>query len=140
MHSTLYSYIPFCLIAITNTVFIIHLRVKKNIVSALMSSLQKQKFKSLNKTVIVLTSLFIVMTMPGTLASIYYDQLVQSEVGMVLLNLGDLVDNMYHSLNFLILAKTNTRIYKKVRSLLFKNKLNIIQSSSQSKINTMIKH
>lgn len=80
------------------------------------------------------------MTMPGTLASIYYDQLVQSEVGMVLLNLGDLVDNMYHSLNFLILAKTNTRIYKKVRSLLFKNKLNIIQSSSQSRINTMIKH
>ena len=57
------------------------------------------------------------MTLPGTLASIYYDTLVQSTSGMILLNLGDSIDNTYHSLSFFILIMTNKKIYKNTRNL-----------------------
>lgn len=89
------------------------------------------KQKSMNITVISLTSLFIIMTLFGTLASIYYDTLLESQTGLIILYVFDAIATSYHALNFILLFITN-RKFKEEAIGLFKNKRLILNNSSSN--------
>ena len=63
----------------------------------------------MNKTVIFITILFIAMTLPCSIASIYFDQLIISSVGSVVLIALDALTFSYHGLNFFVLLYTNQK-------------------------------
>ncbi len=88
----------------------------------------------MNRTVISMTLMYIIMTIPGTLVSIYYGKLVQNDWGTFILYLGDSVDNTYHGLNFIILLITNKKFLNEAKNIISKNKIvKDIVSSFQSK-------
>lgn len=103
-HSFLYSYIPFVLLAINNMLLIYSIQTHKK-----KSGAQRQKKKSMNNTIIFITILFIVMTLPSSIASIYFDQLIISSVGSVILIALDALTFSYHGLNFFVLLYTNQK-------------------------------
>ncbi len=125
---------PFTLLAIFNTLLIILLQIKRrrsqgNISSSTnQTSSKTNKQRSLNITVITLTTLFIVMTMFGTLASIYYDTLLESETGLIILYVFDAIATSYHALNFIFLLITNKRFREEALGIL--GKRSILNSSS----------
>jgi hypothetical protein len=89
------------------------------------------KQKSLNITVISLTTLFIGMTIFGTLASIYYDTLLESETGLIILYVFDAIATSYHALNFILLLITNRKFREEALALIKKNRT-ILNNSSTS--------
>jgi len=65
-----------------------------------------------NKTIIIVTITFILMTLPGAICSFYYSELLSIAYGSLIIFFFDCVTFSYHSLNFLFLFFTNN-IYKK---------------------------
>jgi hypothetical protein len=116
VHSSLYSYIPFALIVIANFLLIYRLKIRSTTTSSSASSRDRQK--QMNTSVIALTLLYIVMTLPGTLVSIYYDFLLHSEWGTIVLYIGDSIDITYHALNFIVLFFTNKKFLEEIRNLI----------------------
>ena len=105
-HSFLYSYIPFVLLAINNLLLIHSIRSHHTIT---LTNSSKTKQRSLNKTVLLITALFIVLTLPSSIASIYYDQLIVSSAGFVILIALDSLTFSYHSFNIFVLLYTNKK-------------------------------
>ena len=117
----MYSYIPFSLLALLNLLLIIHINKKKSNLEQNKTQVSKQK--TMNRTVISMTLMYIIMTIPGTLVSIYYGFLIQTDWGTFLLFLGDSIDNSYHGLNFIILLITNKKFLNEAKNILTKKKV-----------------
>ena len=84
-----------------------------------------------------MTLMYIIMTIPGTLVSIYYGFLIQTDWGTFLLFLGDSIDNSYHGLNFIILLITNKKFLNEAKNILTKKKV-IREFVSSLQSNVMI--
>ena len=130
----MYSYAPFALLGLFNILLIFHLEKKKFIHhhhhhqnnnqpttnnNKNVTSSRDKKQQSMNRTVITMTLVFIIMTLPGTIATIYYDTLSMSNWGNILINLADTFDNMYHVLNIILLVLSNKKFYEEIKSHLF---------------------
>jgi hypothetical protein len=94
----------------------------------------------MHRTVIALTTLFILMTIPSTLGSIYYSQLIQTDMGTFLLFLADCIDNSYHALNIVILVVTNRKFRQEAKIVLYGTRPDTQISSTTNNNNTNNQH
>lgn len=126
VHLVTYSLAPFAFLITINSLMLFHvyrsskrLKSQTPIISlarksSVISSSPKQ---SLNKTIIISTIMFIVMTLPTAISSIYFTEWVQTDEGNLLINLFDDLSFTYHGFNFFILTSFN----RKFREMLFIN-------------------
>jgi hypothetical protein len=121
IHLILYSVVPFGLILVLNSLLILKMRSRSLIYiksfSLSNSSSRKSKRNSMNKTVIILTFLFILMTLPSACASYFFDQLFVSEHGRFIVALCDAISFSYHGLNFVVYFLTNRRFRRKLMNV-----------------------
>jgi hypothetical protein len=111
-HAFFYSYIPFFIIITANMLLVLTL-LKKNKITT-NSDNQKSKQRSLNVTTISIAVLFVVFILPTSVISSYYNELIKTFDGMVILYISDSCLFTYHGLNFIVLIATNKQIYRKL--------------------------
>ena len=130
----MYSYVPFSLLALANFLLIFSLRNRGKIghqsssaaaatttgTAANNVSSKNSKEKSMNRTVIIITLLFIALTCPGAIGSIYYNSLVRTKVGQLILFFLDSLTFSYHGLNFIILLLTNKKFEAEFKAIFYK--------------------
>ena len=102
---------------ISNTGLIYYLRsIQKN---SSLNDQQKKRQASVTITIIAMTLIFILLTMPATLVAAYYNELVTSYKGQVLLVAGDSCGFSYHALSIIILSVTNKRFFRKLKGIFY---------------------
>ena len=127
----MYSYVPFSLLALANFLLIFSLRNRGKIGasshqastannSSSANNSKSSKEKSMNRTVIIITLLFIALTCPGAIGSIYYNSLVRTKVGQLILFFLDSLTFSYHGLNFIILLLTNKKFEAEFKAIFYK--------------------
>ena len=84
-------------------------------------------------TVILLSLLFIVLTSPGAFISQYYDVLIISYTGKIILFSGDCISFSFHALSIIILSLTNKRFLNKLKTLF------IINQKRSNKVTSLIR-
>ena len=116
VHSYMYSFIPFVVLALANILLIVDLNQKaQETTHATNSALDSRTKKNINISVIVITVLFIVFTCPSAIASQYYNVLVVSYKGNVILFASDCFAFSFHALNIIILWLTNKQFVRKFK-------------------------
>ena len=88
----------------------------------------------MNITVITLTIMFIVLTLPGTIVTILSDGLLLIPGGLTLISIADTLDFLFHACNFIILLITNKRFSDETRQVLIK--IGIMKPKSNVKSST----
>ncbi len=73
---------------------------------------------SLNRAVILLTFMFIIMTLPSACASFFFDVWFQSVIGKFVISLCDTISFSYHALNVIVFSITNRKYKVKLKHLL----------------------
>ena len=116
VHSILYSYLPFILLAIANILLIACLH-KNNKSSVSRSETQERKHRSITITIISVTLLFIVLTGTGAVVNFFIADLIQTYTGNVVIVLGDTLCFSFHSLNIISLLITNKRFRDEFRCI-----------------------
>ena len=87
--------------------------------------------------ILLITSLFIVMSLPGAiLTGFFYDQVILMENGQVLVNLINGVQFSYPAFNFLILLFSNKLFAQEVRFVFVKFIVTPVNSST-AKVNVI---
>lgn len=114
----MYSYFPFILLAISNFLLIVRLNLMKNSFINQDHGFGLRK-KNMNLTVILMTSLFIVVTIPSTMSTLFYPLLIQSDYGLGILYLFDSIANTYHCLNIVILLASNKKFFEETLKVFF---------------------
>ena len=86
-------------------------------------------------TVILLSLLFIILTSPGAIISQYYDVLIISYTGRIILFSGDCISFSFHAFSIIILSLTNKRFSKKLKTLFIidQRRSNKVSSSTRTK-------
>ena len=130
IHSVLYSFLPFTMLAIANLLLIVFLfKLSRSLlvartsitISAVQSNVRSsraQKQKSLNMTVISLTLIFILMTSASAVCSIFFESWIKSYTGTIVITLSDSICFSYHGLNFVLLLFTNKKFAMHVIKLI----------------------
>ena len=72
----------------------------------------------MNKTVILITFLFIIMTGPGAVVSLLYDKLLGFENGRIIISFGAAFEMSYHAYSLLILYSTNKKFSNHLKRFL----------------------
>ena len=119
IHLLLYSAIPFCILAFANMMLIIFL-LKNNsqTFTENTNTLVCARRSKTNKTIMIVTITFIILTLPGALCSYYFSDLINLQYGRVILTFFDCVTFSYHGLNSLILFMTNNIYRREIKKLL----------------------
>jgi hypothetical protein len=112
----MYSFIPFILIFALNLILVRFVYRKKVVNSTGGES--RAKFKSMTRTVMSITIIFIVMTSPISVASIFYNELVLTYLGLICLDLLNSLCFTYHALNIFILLFTNKKFVTELKQFL----------------------
>ena len=103
------------LLAIINFLLINNLRQKQRAnMENTNTSVDNKKQLQINLSVIIMTLLFIVFTCPSAIASQYYNVLVTSFNGNIILFSMDCFAFSYHALNIIILCFTNKQFTRKL--------------------------
>ncbi len=119
VHSILYSFLPFSLLAIANLLLIIFLfKVRRSLTSLKLNAVRAKKQKSLNLTVISLTLIFILMTSPSAICSIFFEIWMKTFMGRIVISLSDSICFSYHGLNFILLLLSNKKFALHVLKLI----------------------
>ena len=117
----MYSFIRFTLLAIINVLLIIDLNEQKRSTNVQNSVIKKNQL-SINLSVILLTLLFIACTSPSAVCSQFYDILVRTYTGNIILFASDCLAFSYHALNIIILCFSNKQFLRKLKEAFgFKN-------------------
>lgn len=72
----------------------------------------KRKDLLMNKTIVFLTFLFVLMTLPTACASFFFNDLYSSESGLIMIMLCNCVSFSYHGLHFFINLISN-RVFRR---------------------------
>ena len=134
VHSFLYSFIPFSLIAILNILLLMHLNGLRNARkegALLADSPLSRKQMTINVTIMIITILFIVFTSPGAVISQFYSTLIMTETGTALIFLGDCITFSYHAFTIIILCLSNKEFLRKLKN----NKVETNQGRVSTTIN-----
>ena len=114
VHSYLYSFIPFGLIFILNALLLFYIYKSTKTIQNFRSSILKKQI-SISVTILTITFLFIIATAPGAVISQFYNVLVRSEHGLIVLFSGDNITFSYHAFTLIILSLTNKEFLRKFR-------------------------
>ena len=110
----MYSFIPFILLVIINIFLIIDLNKKKRLANVENSVIKKNQL-SINLSIILMTILFVVFTSPSALSSQFYNILVTTYTGNVILFASDCLAFSYHALCIIILCLSNKQFLRKLK-------------------------
>jgi hypothetical protein len=118
----MYSFIPFILLVIINIFLIVDLNKKKRMASV-QNSVIKENQLSITFSIILLTILFIVFTSPSAVSSQFYNILLTTYTGNIILFACDCFAFSYHALNIIILCLSNKQFLRKLTEAFgFKNR------------------
>ena len=129
-HTYLYSYVPFCLLAITNALLLIHLRQTTTYITNVNSTVKREQM-SINLTVILITLMFIVFTLPNAIVSHFRLLLWSMGSDGTALMFG--LDNLtlsYHAFNIVILLATNKLFLRQFKVLFSDKKIKMNSTST----------
>ena len=118
VHSFVYSYIPYVISAMSNITLIFHLKTSRKS-SVAQNDTQKKRQNSVTITIIAMTVLFVVFTLPASLTAAYFVQLIGSDEGRILLVAGDTIGFSYHAFSVIILSATNKRFLRHLKRIFF---------------------
>ena len=105
---------PFGLLFIINVLLIVDLHQKTTAMSG--SIFHKKNYQlSINLSVVVMTLLFILFTSPGAVCSQFYNSLVRTYTGNIVLFASDCFAFSYHGLNIVILYTFNKQFRRKFK-------------------------
>ena len=126
----MYSYIPYLALVASNAGLIIFLSLhqKKHTASSSSQATGTRK-SSVNITVISITLLFVVLTFPSSVISIYFDKLFTVEWGFVVIFSGEFLQYTYYALSFPVLMISNKRFREKFCAIL--TKIGILRSGQR---------
>lgn len=79
--------------------------------------------KSLTKTIIKTCLLFVLMTLPNAVVSLMYTYLANSELGFLIIRIGDLLSFTFHGFNLFINLYLNKRFRQKCKCLVSRTKV-----------------
>ena len=108
---------PCIILSIFNILFMIYI-FKRLKYSSRIASTRRKKL-STNKTIIVLTILFVVFTTPSAIISRYYNDLVNTKVGNIILLSGDCFSFTFHALSIFVLYLSNKRFSDRLKPIIF---------------------
>nr|QVK45792.1 G protein-coupled receptor [Proales similis] len=133
VHLGLYSLIPFGCIAVTNTAMLIYLKFRRskmnqnqvnpsnvhqttvNSSTKTGSSRSQSRNQAMTASIVLLTVLFIVMTLPSAYVSFAYGFLVSLDYGRTVILICDCITFSYHGLNFYIYFLLNRRFRQELK-------------------------
>ena len=111
-HSCLYSYIPFVILLASNAMLIYSIANRR--VKGIENENSRKRQRSMNRTVLLATLLFILMTLPSTIAANMLNLLAKIPRGLQIVVILNAFSLTYHAHGFVILWITN----RKFRQLL----------------------
>jgi hypothetical protein len=129
-HLMLYSIIPFILLGLSN-LFLLQksyksFRYKKR--KSLHESLHrnnttrksiKVRSASFGKTIIFLTLLFFIMTLPTAVVSFFFNRLITTNEGKFFITLSNCISFSYHGLNYFIYNMSNKKFRSESKNTFF---------------------
>ena len=109
----MYSFVPFGLLFLVNILLTVDLRQNTRYLTTKAS--KKRSQLSMNMSVVIMTLFFIVFTCPGAVCSQFYNVLVTTHTGNIILFVSDCFAFSYHALNTIILCATNKDFMRKFK-------------------------
>jgi hypothetical protein len=109
----MYSFIPFTVLAVINVSLIWQLQQLKNSIKGGNSRVKKNQIK-ITFSVILMTILFILFTSASAVCSQYFEELIVSYTGTIILFASDDLTFSYHGLNIIILCE-NKLFFRKLK-------------------------
>ena len=109
VHSFMYSYLPFLLLAISNFLLIFTLHRQRTSSKVNASTAQSKRQRSMTITIVVITLLFILFTGTGAVVNFFLGDLLQSYSGLVIITLGDTLCFTFHAMNIFSLLVANKK-------------------------------
>ena len=128
----MYSFVPFVLLFVINIMLIRVLRRKTRHLP-LSISIAKKNQLSINVSVIVMTLLFIVFTCPSAIVSHFYNTLIASYNGKVIMFTCGNIALSYHALNIVIMCVMNKFFFRKLKEAF---KCSTLKQNESSNIKT----
>lgn len=124
-HLANYSLLPFIIMLSLNLLLWIELNKSKARLKDLNYSSDRSA-KSLTKSIIKTCLLFVLMTLPNALVSLMYTWLAQSDLGFLIIRIGDLFSFTFHGFNLFINLYVNKKFRLKCRRLISRTKTSIV--------------
>jgi hypothetical protein len=128
VHSYLYSIIPFLALLTINILLIYHSKASRSrlnvvAVATTVSSQTVQKkneIKSMGMTIILLTFVFLLATLPRSiLVAFFLDLMAQDRLIFYITRLFDSISTAYHSFSFFVLLVTNKQIMSECKQIFY---------------------
>ena len=119
VHGYLYSVTPFILLAIFNLLLLQKLLLahRKNLASRKTPNAIAKK-RSMSKTVLFVTSWFILITLPHSITGGYYwENLYGTDYGRLILYVTQSLQFTHHSANFVMLYVVNKKFKKEIKQI-----------------------
>lgn len=124
IHGYSYSMIPFVILVVVNSLLIYHSIRNPPSLAFSQSKTRKAKNKTMTYTITTLTIMFIVTTLPYSIATGYwYDSLNSNKNGRIIIGTLSLLSFSYHSFNFVIFFLTNKQFLRECKSFISESKL-----------------
>ena len=111
VHASIYLFVPYLILLSSNIALVCFLKTQRKKIRNNMTSLRTSSSSSMsaNKTAIVITLTFVVLTFPALMNDIFYSTWIQQDWGQALIMLFDTLDFTYHALSFPMLMASNHR-------------------------------
>ena len=119
----MYSFVPFGVLLIINILLVKAMRQKIRDIAG-TSFISKQKQLSISLSIMLMTVLFIVFTLPMAIGSLLVNTLLSTHSGKLILFCFGCFSFTYHALNLVILCRFNKHFYKLCRKALTCTKSN----------------
>lgn len=113
MHLFFYSALPIGLLIFVNSLLFYRVYQARRVSHMALENPTLQSNRSINRTIVVSTLIFIVMTLPTAISSILYSYLAQKEFVFFSVRLFDTFSFTFHAFYFLILYR-NKKFKKKL--------------------------
>ena len=114
VYSIMFSYVPFGILVLINCRLIFEFKKRK--INGVENEIQRRKRKAMNRTVIFVTLLFVIMTVPSALASSFYGVIVKLSYAQAIFQVLGRVASSYQAYNLLFLYLTNRKFAQILRS------------------------
>ena len=116
MYSTFYSYAPFAILLVVNLGLIAFIQQRSFSASATSeTSHHNSRRSAINRTIIIVTALFFILTGPEALGVIFLKQLLSLSYGQTILFLLDNICFSYHAFSIFILYFTNSKFSNELK-------------------------